>query len=72
MAMEVLKIFRNKLSYFTMLYRLTTNECFLSSFSGDGQKFVYGFIIFVDRFFIPLTVAEILLLNQENLYVMFN
>ena len=44
---------------------------------GSGLSFVCGVIrpvqfILVDRFLIPLMVAELLLLNQENSYVMFN
>ena len=35
-AIEVIKIFGTKVSYFMMQYELTKNECFLSSFSGDG------------------------------------
>ena len=74
MAKGVLKMFGTKVLYFTMLYEL---ECFLLSFIGDHGIFVCGVIrsvkfIFVDRYFISLMVAELLLLNQENSYVLFN
>ena len=50
---------------------------FLLSFIGGNWSFVCGVIrpvqsIVADRFFISLMVAELLLLNQENSYVMFN
>ena len=76
-AMEALKILGTEVSYFTMLYELTQNKCFLSPFSEGGQNFVYGIIspvqfIFVDRLFIFLMVEELFFSNQENPYVMFN
>ena len=75
MAVRVLEIFGTSISYFTMLCKLTKNVCFLSS--GGDWNFVYGaitpeYIIFVDKFFIPLMVEELFLLNQEHSYVMFN
>ena len=73
----VLKILGTKVLYSTVLYQLTKNECFLSSFLGGERNFVCEVIrpvqfIFVDRIFISLMVAELLLLNQENSYVIFN
>ena len=67
MAKRVLKIFSTKALCFPILYELTKNECFLLSFigGGGGGNFVCGVIrrvqfIFIDRFFIPLMVAELL------------
>ena len=74
--MGVLKIFGTKVSYLTMLYKLTKNGCFLSPFIGDSKNFVCGIIrlvefTFVDKFFISVMVEELFLLNQVNSYVMF-
>ena len=44
MAIAVRQIFGTKVSYYTMLYELTKNECFHSSFSGGGLNFACGVI----------------------------
>ena len=64
----VLKILNTKVLYFTMLCKLTKNECFLLSLIGGDCNFECGVIrpaefMFVDRFCISSIVAELWMLN---------
>ena len=72
MAMEVLKIFCTKVLYFAMLYELTKNERYLSSFSGSAKTLSVGLSDQYNSFFISVTVEELFVINQENPYVRFN
>ena len=75
MAMGVLKILATKVSYFTILYELTTTNVFFH-LNVSGRNSLYQVIrpvqfIFVDRFLISLIVEELCSLNKE-MNVMFN
>ena len=67
--MEVFKIFGTKVLYFTMLYELTKSEHFLLS---EVAKILSMGLSDQYYSFLLLTVEELLLLNQENPYLMFN
>ena len=72
LAKGVLKIFGAKVLSFSMLCELTKNECFFFIFHWGGAKILVYNPLFIDRFFISLMVAELLFLNQEISYIMFN
>ena len=76
MAKGVLKIFGTKISYFTMLYKLTEmNVLFYRSLGMTeilSVRLSNQYKSFLQTEFHIFMVAELLLLNQEISYVMFD